>query len=431
MKNTLDLIFLSCIIGIWVMLLYMVVLSYCGYLYHLKISKKESEIIDEIKDFSDWPTVTIMVPAHNEEVVIEKTAYSLLNLDYPVDKLEIIIINDNSSDSTGELLNQIKSKNPNRNLKIIHNLPPEGGRGKSGALNRGYKDSTGEIIAIYDADNTPNSSALKFLVYTLIKNADYGAVVGKFRVRNKEKNILTRFINIETLSYQWLAQGGRWFLFKLSTLPGTNFVIYRHLIDKIEGWDVRAITEDTEMSIRVYDLGYKICFMPLSITWEQEPQTIFVWARQRIRWIKGNIYVTLKYFPRLLFLKSWAIKLDIVYLFITYIIFLWAVVASDVIFLLGIIGTLYNIPDIVIGLSGNYFIVWLLAYLLFILEISIILSFEKGENNWKNILQIMFMYFSYCQGWIILALMSTYEYFLDITFKREQKWYKTKRFKNS
>lgn len=88
------------------------------------------------------------------------------------------------------------------------------------------------------------------------------------------------------------------------------------------------------MSIRVYDLGYKICFMPLSITWEQEPQTIFVWARQRIRWIKGNIYVTLKYFPRLLFLKSWAIKLDIVYLFITYIIFLWAVVASDVIFLL-------------------------------------------------------------------------------------------------
>ena len=430
MDTTLNLLFLSCIIGIWLMLLYMVILSYCGYMYHFKISSLQYKLSLEIQYYTEWPSVTVMVPAHNEEVVIEKTVRSILSFDYPKDKLEIIIINDNSSDSTGDILEAIKLTT-DKNLKIIHNLPPAGGKGKSAALNRGYQDSTGDIIAIYDADNTPNSSALKYLVYTLIKNPIYGAVVGKFRVRNNLKNMLTRFINIETLSYQWLAQGGRWFLFKLSTLPGTNFVVYRHLIDKIDGWDVKALTEDTEMSIRIYDLGYKICFMPLAITWEQEPETLNVWKRQRIRWIKGNIYVTLKYFPRIIFLKSWAIKLDIIYLFITYIVFFFAVIISDLIFILGIIGNIFNKPEFIMNLDGNYFIVWLLAYLLFILEISIILSFEKGENNWKNILQTAIMYFSYCQGWLILAILGFYEYFLDIIFKREQKWYKTKRFKNS
>ena len=60
------------------------------------------------------------------------------------------------------------------------------------------------------------------------------------------------------------------------------------------GWDTKAVTEDTEISFRLYRMGYKIKFMPLAVTWEQEPQTLKVWFKQRTRWAKGNIYVVLK-----------------------------------------------------------------------------------------------------------------------------------------
>ena len=70
--------------------------------------------------------------------------------------------------------------------------------------------SKGEYLAIYDADNTPESKALKYLVQTIEEDKQLGAVIGKFRCRNKKVNMLTAFINIETLAFQWMSQAGRW-----------------------------------------------------------------------------------------------------------------------------------------------------------------------------------------------------------------------------
>ena len=69
----------------------------------------------------------------------------------------------------------------------------------------------------------------------------------------------------------------------------------RSIIEEIGGWDSKAIAEDTEISFRIYKLGYKIKLVPQSITWEQEPETVKVWIKQRTRWAKGNIYVLMKY----------------------------------------------------------------------------------------------------------------------------------------
>lgn len=143
------------------------------------------------------------------------------------------------------------------------------------------------MIAIYDADNTPEKNALRFLVAEIVKDQTLGSVIGKFRTRNRDASLLTRFINIETLSFQWMAQAGRWKLFKLCTIPGTNFIIRRHILERIGGWDIHAIAEDTEISFRIYMMGYRIKFQPKSVTWEQEPQTVKVWFKQRTRWAKG------------------------------------------------------------------------------------------------------------------------------------------------
>ncbi|NFN78149.1 glycosyltransferase family 2 protein, partial [Clostridium botulinum] len=332
---------------IWIIIFVNIILVVFGYIYYSKVHNK---IMKEKLKY--YPFVSVMVPAHNEAIVIRKTVESLLELDYPHDRYEIIIINDNSSDNSAEILQTVKEKVLDRNLIIINTDNITGGKGKSNALNIGLEKSKGEILAVYDADNTPDSKALKYLVQTLLEDDKLGAVIGKFRCRNKDKNLLTNFINIETLTYQWMAQAGRWEMFKLCTIPGTNFVVRRSIMEEMNGWDTKAITEDTEVSFRIYMMGYKIKFMPLAVTYEQEPQTLNVWFKQRIRWAKGNTYVVIKNFKYLFKPGFGVTKFDILYYTMIYFFFLSASVISDMLFLLGF-------GDIIqINITGYGLILW-------------------------------------------------------------------------
>ena len=387
-----------------------------GYIFYFKNFNKEVKKIDE------YPMVSILVPAHNEAKVIGKTVESLLLLNYPKDKMELIVINDNSSDNSKDILEDIKNKYNNYNFTIINTDNLTGGKGKSNALNIGYTISKGEFIAVYDADNTPDRNALRYLIQTIVMDDELGAVIGKFRTRNKNKNLLTKFINIETLSFQWMSQAGRWELFNLCTIPGTNFILRKSIIEEIGGWDSKAIAEDTEISFRIYKLGYKIKLVPQSITWEQEPETVKVWIKQRTRWAKGNIYVLMKYIRNIFKQGKNKIVFDIAYFFSVYFLFLTSVIISDILFILSISKL------IEISIPINFFIIWILSYLLFIIEVSISLSIEKGEATLENIFIVAIMYFTYSQLWLFVAIKGMIEYLKDVIFKREVKWYKTERF---
>ncbi len=219
-----------------------------------------------------------------------------------------------------------------------------------------------------------------------------------------------------------MAQAGRWNLLKLCTIPGTNFVIKRSILKRLGGWDEKAISEDTEISFRIYKIGYKIAFMPLAVTWEQEPETIRVWFKQRTRWAKGNIYVLNKYLIKIFREKPSKILFDVMYFFLVYFLFLSSVLISDGIFILSIFTNLKT------SINGNLNILWILAYILFILEVAITLTMEKGQGTFKNVILIPIMYFTYCQMWLIVAVNSFIQYIKDIVLKREVKWYKTERF---
>ncbi|MGB3365860.1 MAG: glycosyltransferase family 2 protein, partial [Acidaminobacteraceae bacterium] len=277
-----DSLFLFSMISIWILLVTNIILLFFGYTFSEDMQKRK---LKKIKELSHYPMISIMIPSHNEEVVIYKTLLAMIKMNYPNDRYEIIVINDNSKDKTGEIIERVKSENPASLINHVEVIGDRGGKGKSNALNIGFQEANGEFLVIYDADNTPNAMALKYLLDEIMSNDNYGAVIGKFRTRNKNKNLLTKFINIETLSFQWMAQAGRWKLFKLCTIPGTNFIIRRSIIEKIGGWDTEAVAEDTEISFRIYEMGYKIAFMPLAETFEQEPETIKVWMKQRSRWV--------------------------------------------------------------------------------------------------------------------------------------------------
>lgn len=406
------------VIGIWIMIVINAVLLIAGYVYYLETEKEEIVFLDE----KECPKVTIMIPAHNEEKVIGKTVLSMLALNYPPEKLQIIVINDNSSDKSSQILSEIQEKYSSRNLIVINTDKTTGGKGKSNALNIGFEQSTGDVIAVYDADNTPEKNALIHLVTALMGDDKLGAVIGKFRTRNKNVNLLTRFINIETLSFQWMSQGGRWKLFKLSMIPGTNFVVRRSIIEKIGGWDAKALAEDTEISFRIYMMGYVIKFLPQAVTWEQEPQTLTVWFKQRSRWVKGNLYVMTKFTKLLFDPKARRIYFDLVYYILTYIVALINLTVSDIAVLLGIFGIWE------VDLVGFNNIVWFMAIALFILSIFVALTTEKGEFNFSNLLLIVLMYFTYCKAWLVVAIYGLVLYIRDVVLKREVKWYKTERF---
>ncbi|EGT4675536.1 TPA: glycosyltransferase family 2 protein [Clostridioides difficile] len=414
--NVSEYLFVFSLFSIWSLLLINIILAMGGYIFYFKNFDKE------IKEIDEYPMISILVPAHNEAKVIGRTVESLLLLNYPKSKMELIVINDNSSDNSKEILENIKDRYNNYNFTIINTDNLTGGKGKSNALNIGYTISKGDFIAVYDADNTPDKNALRYLVQTIVMNDELGAVIGKFRTRNKNKNLLTKFINIETLSFQWMSQAGRWQLFNLCTIPGTNFILRRSIIEEIGGWDSKAIAEDTEISFRIYKLGYKIKLVPQSITWEQEPETVKVWIKQRTRWAKGNIYVLMKYIKNIFKQGRNKIVFDIAYFFSVYFLFLASVIISDILFVL-------SISKLVeISIPINFFLIWILSYLLFIIEVSISLTIEKGEATIENIFIVAIMYFTYSQLWLFVAIKGMIEYLKDIIFKREVKWYKTERF---
>ncbi|ENY8691347.1 glycosyltransferase [Clostridioides difficile] len=414
--NVSEYLFVFSLFSIWSLLLINIILAMGGYIFYFKNFDKE------IKEIDEYPMISILVPAHNEAKVIGRTVESLLLLNYPKSKMELIVINDNSSDNSKEILENIKDRYNNYNFTIINTDSLTGGKGKSNALNIGYTISKGDFIAVYDADNTPDKNALRYLVQTIVMNDELGAVIGKFRTRNKNKNLLTKFINIETLSFQWMSQAGRWQLFNLCTIPGTNFILRRSIIEEIGGWDSKAIAEDTEISFRIYKLGYKIKLVPQSITWEQEPETVKVWIKQRTRWAKGNIYVLMKYIKNIFKQGRNKIVFDIAYFFSVYFLFLTSVIISDILFVL-------SISKLVeISIPINFFLIWILSYLLFIIEVSISLTIEKGEATIENIFIVAIMYFTYSQLWLFVAIKGMIEYLKDIIFKREVKWYKTERF---
>ncbi|WP_040952466.1 glycosyltransferase family 2 protein [Gorillibacterium massiliense] len=415
--NIVDVLMLIAVTCIWALLLVNVLLIVAGYLYYLQ---NENKPVPELE--GEAPFVSIMVPAHNEGKVIVQTVESLLSLNYPHDRYEIIVINDNSSDNSSLLLGQLQADHPGRNLIIINTDSVIGGKGKSNALNIGFSRSRGELIAIYDADNTPEKNALRYLVSEITHDQTLGAVIGKFRTRNRNASVLARFINIETLSFQWMAQAGRWKLFKLCTIPGTNFIMRREIVERIGGWDVKAIAEDTEISFRIYLMGYRIKFQPKSVTWEQEPQTVKVWFKQRTRWAKGNIYVIVKNFPLFFDRSARRIHFDLFYFISIYVLLLSSIIVSDLLLILRAFGYVHT------TIASFSTFLWVLAIILFITGTFITLTTEKGEMRLSNLWLIMLMYISYCQMWMLVSANGMYGFVKDLILKREVKWYKTERY---
>ena len=407
----LDALFVLAVSLIWFVLAWQTVLFFFGHRYY-QISRRHRGSAPE----PELPAVSVLVPCRNEELVIARTIKALLALDYPASRIEFLIINDGSADQTVEI---VRSFEMDPRVRLLDVPSERAARGKAGALNFGLSHARFPLIAVYDADNTPESGALRRLAEELVRDPRLGGAIGIYRAINRRRNLLTRFLNIEGISFQWILQAGRCLLMRFATLPGTNYVIRRDLLDSLGGWDEAALTEDAELTLRIYRAGSQIKFVPLSVTWEQEPETLSVWLRQRNRWARGHNYLLRKHAGSLLELRPRRIGLELFYSLWLYYVFFAAIVVSDALFVLGLMGLVR------ISVPGPYGWVWLFAYVSFVLQIVTAIGSERGEDTAGNILLTLLMYFTYCQLWIPVVARAFWD---DFIVHRPATWAKTERF---
>ncbi len=409
-----DALFVVAVTLIWFMLVYQSVLFFLGHRYY-RMTRTGGRPQPPLPDAS-LPEISVMIPCHNEELVLARTLQALLALDYPSEKLEILVINDGSTDRTAEVA---KPFTADPRLRLLEVPALRAARGKAAALNFGVRYARHAVLAVYDADNTPEPGALRPLAERLVRDPRLGAAIGIYRAINRRRALLTRFLNIEGIGFQWIIQAGRWMLLKFVTLPGTNYVIRRSLVESLGGWDEQALTEDAELTLRVYQAGYVVQLVPASRTWEQEPETLRVWFRQRHRWVRGYNYLFRKYAGRLLRMRPRLIGFELLYSLSLYYLFFLAIVISDVLFLLSA-GRLIRI-----AVPGPYSVVWVFAFVTFVLQLVIALACEEGEDTALNTLLAAIMYFTYCQLWIPVVASAFWD---DFVVRREMKWAKTERY---
>ena len=410
----LNALFVLSVVVIWFMLGYQFILCVAGWVYSHRAARERRQLAQAPLVL---PRVSILIPAHNEGIVLDATLTAMAALEYPAGQLEIIVINDASTDATGAIADRWAQTDDR--IHVVHLTAAERAGGKSAALNRGMRHARHEAIAIYDADNTPAPDAVLQLARQLAAHPELGAVIGTFRTANRKKNLLTRLINIEGLSYQWIVQAGRWMLMQVCTLPGTNLLIRRALLELLGGWDESALTEDAELSIQIYEAGYKIKYVPYAVTWEQEPEKLSTWFRQRSRWARGNNYLVAKHTRRILAIRPKRLGFELLYTLALYYVFFAAIVLSDLLFVLCALGWV-RVP-----VPGPFAEVWVLALALFAVEVTLALSREEGEDSLLNILLTVFAYFTYCQLWIPVVLKGFYD---DYVRRKARVWDKTERF---
>jgi cellulose synthase/poly-beta-1,6-N-acetylglucosamine synthase-like glycosyltransferase len=230
--------------------------------------------------------VTIAVPAYNEEKTILRTLKSISRISYPKDKIEIIVVNDGSSDNTEWIVRQYSKAHGN--IKLISKR----NEGKASALNSALGAASGDFFACIDADSTITKNSLNLMIHHF-SEPKTAAVISALKVNNA-KNIyekLQRFEYILAILMRKLKAS----INTLAMTPGVLSVYRTKVLRKVHGFDKGNITEDFEIAMRLKYYGYDIKIETDSITYTSVPKTFKTLLNQRIRWFRGFILNHLKY----------------------------------------------------------------------------------------------------------------------------------------
>jgi len=243
-------------------------------------------------DIADWPAVTVLVAAHNEEAVIADCLECLLHVDYPADRLHIIPVNDRSTDRTEAIIDEVVARNPGR-ITPFHRR--SGKARKAAALQEAMENLVHtEIVLLFDADYLPGKSLIRQLVAPFF-DPEVGCVMGRVVPMNVGQNLLTRMLEMERAAGYQIDQQARMNMRLVPQFGGTAGGMRKSALFEAGGWNTDTLTEDTELTYRLLLHGWKTVYQNRAECYEESPVKWPVRVRQNKRWAKGHNQVMWKY----------------------------------------------------------------------------------------------------------------------------------------
>jgi peptidoglycan-N-acetylglucosamine deacetylase len=224
-------------------------------------------------------TASVLIPAHNEESVIVQTVNSVLASDFQ--GLHVIVINDGSTDNTGDLLDKNFAKD--QRVHIIHQV----NRGKPAALSAGIACADTEILVTIDADTEIEPDAIRKLLRHF-SDPQVGAVAGNVKVGNRSR-WLTRWQALEYITSQNMEKRAFDLLNCITVVPGALGAWRRTAVEAAGGITADTVAEDADLTIAIRRLGWRISYDEEAIAWTEAPETPGVLIRQRFRWTFGTL----------------------------------------------------------------------------------------------------------------------------------------------
>jgi cellulose synthase/poly-beta-1,6-N-acetylglucosamine synthase-like glycosyltransferase len=226
--------------------------------------------------------VLILVPCREEVAMILEMCQSLSQLDYPSEKLQVVLIDDGSTDGTGQVMEQQTASRPGWHfLKFASNL------GKAHVLNAALaRFPFGEIIYIFDADHRPNADVIR-------RAARYfyaprvAAVTGFTKVLNPVASPSAFYSTVESYVNQLVTIRAKDRLGLAPALLGSNCAYRREPLVAAGGFRDGALSEDSDLTVTFYRAGYRVRFMEDAVSYQQVPQSLHGYLKQHIRWGRG------------------------------------------------------------------------------------------------------------------------------------------------
>jgi len=261
------------------------------------LHKRKGQPLYVLHGLSFRPTVSVLIPARDEEAVVSRLLHRITELTYPKDRLEVILIDDASTDKTGKIADEFAETYDY--IRVVHRGSDVGRNGKASALNQGLKHATGEVLICFDADYSPQVDIAEKLTSYFV-DPEVGVVQGRITVLNEPSTLVSRLVALERIGGYRVDQLARDSLGLIPQCGGTVCAVRRSLIEYLGDWDEKTLTEDTDLTFRVYKAGYKVRYANEAECYEEAVENWKSYWKQRHRWAKGHMQCFFKHFPTLI-----------------------------------------------------------------------------------------------------------------------------------
>lgn len=266
-------------VGIGLVLTFLVVLVvryllllWLGHLHHV-----ESWALPDEPD--TLPPVTIVVPAFNEEAVIEPALRSLLALRYPA--YEVLVVDDGSSDGTFAAASRVAGRHGDVTVRVVR----KANGGKATALNHGIAMASSDYVLCMDADSRLDPGTLRAAMRHFADER-VGAVAGNVKVVNRN-NLWTRLQALEYIEGLNLPRRAQGLIRVVNIVPGPIGVFRRDVLARVGGYDTDTFAEDADLTLKLLVDGWHIVYEDRAIAWTEAPETLHDLIKQRYRWTRG------------------------------------------------------------------------------------------------------------------------------------------------